>query len=76
VNLSFWNGINCTRAVVDHVIERKYGKIVGISSEAGRWGGPGYAVYSGTKGVVNGLSKALASEVRHCNTNVNAVCLG
>src|SRR5512137_1934356 len=38
--------INCTRAVLDHMMERKYGKIVNIGSDAGRVGSSGEAVYS------------------------------
>lgn len=60
VNINFWGVINCTRAVLDHMIERKYGKIISIGSDAGRMGEYREAVYAGTKGGVIAMSKALA----------------
>ena len=35
---NFWSDINCTRAVLDHMIEQKYGKIISIGSDAARVG--------------------------------------
>ena len=72
-----YNGvIYCSRAVLDHMIEKKYGKIVSISSDAGRVGQRGQAVYSGAKGAVMAFSKALAQEVARYNINVNCVSPG
>ena len=42
--------IHCTRAVLDPMMERKQGKIINISSDAGRVGSTGEAVYSACKG--------------------------
>lgn len=58
------------------MIERKYGKIVNIGSEAGRIGASTAAIYSGTKGAIMTLSKALAKELGRYNINVNVVCPG
>ena len=74
VSLNFWSAINCTRAVLDHMIGRKYGKIITIGSEAGRIGEFRQAVYSATKGGVISLTKALAKEVGRYSINVNCVC--
>lgn len=72
-----YNGvIYCCRAVLDHMIEKKYGKIVSIASDAGRVGQQGQAVYSGAKGAVMAFSKALAREVARYNINVNCVSPG
>jgi 2-hydroxycyclohexanecarboxyl-CoA dehydrogenase len=76
ISLNYWSVINCTRAVVDHMIERKYGKIVNISSDAGRVGANRLSVYSGTKGAVISLSKALAMELGRYGININVVCPG
>jgi len=76
ISLNYWSVINCTRAVVDHMIERKYGKIVNISSGAGRVGVANTAIYSGTKGAVISLSKALARELGRYGININVVCPG
>ncbi len=76
VSLSFWGVINCTRAVLDHMVERKYGKIVSIGSDAGRMGEYREAVYAGCKGGVIALSKSLARELGRYGINVNVVCPG
>ncbi len=76
VNINFWGVINCTRAVLDHMIERKYGKIISISSDAGRMGEYREAVYAGCKGGIIAMSKALARELGRYGINVNVVCPG
>ena len=76
INLNLWSVINCTRAVIDHMIERKYGKIVSMGSDAGRIGEFREAVYGACKGGVIALSKALARELGRYNINVNVVCPG
>ncbi len=76
VNLNLWSVINCCRAVADHMIGRKYGKIVSIGSDAGRMGEYREAVYGGTKGAVIALSKALAREWGRYSININVVCPG
>ena len=50
IAINFKHQIYTTRAVLDHMIERKYGRIVNVSSDAGRVGSTGEAVYSGCKG--------------------------
>lgn len=76
INLNLWSVINCTRAVVDHMIEQKSGKIVSLGSDAGRIGEYKEAVYGACKGGVIALSKALARELGRYNINVNVVCPG
>ncbi len=68
--------IICARAVLDHMIEKKAGKIVSISSDAGKVGSSGEAVYSGCKAGVVGFSKTLAREMARYGINVNCVCPG
>ncbi len=74
VNINFWGVINCTRAVLDHMIERKYGKIISIGSDAGRMGEYREAVYAACKGGVIAMSKSLARELGRYGINVNVVC--
>jgi 2-hydroxycyclohexanecarboxyl-CoA dehydrogenase len=76
VNINFWGIVNCTRAVLDHMIERKYGKIVSIGSDAGRMGEYREAVYAACKGGVIALSKSLARELGRYGININVVCPG
>ena len=68
--------IACARAVLDGMMERRSGKIVSISSDAGRVGSTGEAVYSGAKAGIIGFSKTLAREVARFGINVNVVCPG
>ena len=76
IAIDFWGFINCTRAVLDHMVERERGRIVSIGSDAGRIGEWREAVYSGTKAGVIAMSKAIAKEVGRYNITLNVVCPG
>jgi len=68
--------IHCARAVLDGMIARGRGKIINISSDAGRVGSTGEAVYSACKGGIIAFSKTLAREMARHHINVNAVAPG
>jgi 2-hydroxycyclohexanecarboxyl-CoA dehydrogenase len=68
--------LNATHAVLEGMIARGRGRIVSISSDAGRVGSSGEAVYSACKAGVIGFSKALAREVARHGITVNCVCPG
>lgn len=68
--------INCSRAVLPAMIEKKWGRIVNISSIVGRYGSPGRTIYSAAKGGVDGLTRGLAREVGCHNITVNSVSPG
>ncbi len=76
IAIDMWGFINCTRAVLDHMIERRRGRIVSIASDAGRIGEWREAVYSGTKAGVIAMSKAIAREVGRHGITVNVVSPG
>lgn len=76
IAIDFWGFINCTRAVLDHMVERERGRIVSIGSDAGRIGEWREAVYSGTKAGVIAMSKAIAREVGRYSITLNVVCPG
>ena len=63
----------CCKAVIDHMIERRYGRIVSIASVAGKEGNPTLIPYSTSKAGVIGLTKALAKEVTDYDIRVNCV---
>jgi len=63
----------CCKAVIDHMIERQYGKIVSVASIAGKEGNPTLIPYSASKAGVICLTKALAKEVTGYSINVNCV---
>lgn len=61
-----------TRAVLPQMMERKYGRIVNISSRA--WlGGPGQANYAASKGAVISLTRTLALELARFGITANAI---
>lgn len=64
---------HCCRAVVPHMIERNYGRIVNLSSIAGKEGNPNAVAYSATKAGVLALTKSLGKELAGKNIAVNAV---
>jgi 2-hydroxycyclohexanecarboxyl-CoA dehydrogenase len=68
--------LNCSRAVIEGMSERGWGRIINIISDAGRVGEPRLTAYSMAKAGVVGFSKALAKELgRYCVT-VNCVSPG
>ncbi|MEK7378046.1 MAG: glucose 1-dehydrogenase [Candidatus Binatota bacterium] len=74
--INFKSVLYTAKAVLPHMISRGSGKIVNISSDAGRVGSSWEAVYSGAKGAVIAFSKTLAREVARYKINVNVVCPG
>jgi len=64
---------NCCRAVVPHMIARNYGRIVNISSIAGKEGNPNDGAYSASKAAQIALTKSLAKELADFNISVNCV---
>jgi NAD(P)-dependent dehydrogenase (short-subunit alcohol dehydrogenase family) len=64
---------HCCRAVIGHMREQKYGRIVNIASVAGKEGNPNMTAYSASKAAVIGFTKSLAKEVATEQICVNAV---
>jgi 2-hydroxycyclohexanecarboxyl-CoA dehydrogenase len=68
--------IHFCHAVIPQMATRNAGKIISISSDAGRVGSTGEAVYSACKAGVIGFTKTLARELARNKINVNVVCPG
>ena len=67
----------CSRAVARHMVSRNQGgKIIIISSGAGKRGIARYAVYCASKFALVGFTQALAQEMAAYRVNVNAICPG
>jgi len=67
---------NVTRAVVRHMISKRAGRIVNLSSVAAEKGGRGQANYAASKGAINAFTKALAVELASRKITVNCVAPG
>ena len=76
IGICLYGMLNCNRAVLTHMIERRAGKIVSITSDAGRVGEARMSVYSAAKAAIIGHSKALAKEVGIYGININVVSPG
>jgi 2-hydroxycyclohexanecarboxyl-CoA dehydrogenase len=76
INLNFVGPMRLTKALLPQMFERKSGRIVNVSSDAGRVGSLGETVYSGAKAGLIGFTKALAREGARYNVTVNCVCPG
>jgi NAD(P)-dependent dehydrogenase (short-subunit alcohol dehydrogenase family) len=66
----------CTRAVINHFLQQNHGRIISISSSAGKVGSPNLAAYSAAKGAVIAFTKALARELAKTGVTVNSVAPG
>ena len=68
--------LNCTFAALAGMQEAGYGRIVSISSEAGRVGSKGSAVYSAAKGGIVAFMKAIARENARYGVTANSIAPG
>ena len=68
--------MNVVTAFLPAMVEANAGKIVSISSDAGRVGSMGETIYAGAKGGVIAFTKSLARETARHKINVNCVCPG
>ncbi len=67
---------NCSRAVIEGMRERSFGRIVNIGSINGQAGQYGQVNYAATKSGIHGFTKALAQEGAAKNITVNAIAPG
>lgn len=68
--------LRCTQGVLPGMIERRWGRIINIASDAALTGLAGQAVYSAAKGAVIAFTKSLARETASSGVLVNAVSPG
>ena len=76
VDINYLGPIHLTHAVIPGMTKRRAGRVIFISSDAGRVGSSGEVVYSGCKGATIAFAKALAREVSRDNVLLNCVCPG
>src|SRR5438105_11204805 len=77
VRWNVWNTLRCCKAVLPHMVERRYGRIVNIGGEAWRTGAPFHTLLAGVgKGSMVGLTVTLAGETVRHGITVNCVSPG
>lgn len=76
LNVHLKGTLNCIQAVVPHMIEKGYGKIINLSSVWGKRGAVSEISYSTAKAGIIGLTKSVARELGRYQVNVNAVLPG
>lgn len=75
IDLNLLGTLNVVHACLPGMLQRRYGKIVTVISDAGRIGEARYVVYGAAKAAQAGLTRSLAKEVGSARINVNAVSL-
>jgi 3-oxoacyl-[acyl-carrier protein] reductase len=76
ISINLKSTFNCSKAAVRHMMRKRYGRIVNITSISGQMGNPGQTNYSASKAGQIGFTKALAREVAARNITVNAIAAG
>lgn len=68
--------IYCSKLAIPHMLHKKEGKIITISSVWGKVGASCEVAYSTTKGAIHAFTKALAKELAPSNIQVNTIACG
>jgi len=76
IAVNLMGAVRLTRGVLPPMVAAAAGKIVNISSDAGRVGSMGETVYAAAKGGLIAFTKSLARELARYRINVNCVCPG
>ena len=76
IDVNFKGCLRVTHAVLPGMVERGFGRVINIGSDAGRVGSSLESVYSGAKGGVIAFTKTLAREVARDGVTANTVCPG
>lgn len=76
IEINFKGALRVTRALLPGMIERRYGRIVSISSDAARVGSSLESVYAGAKAALIAFTKTIARETARSGVSANIVCPG
>jgi 2-hydroxycyclohexanecarboxyl-CoA dehydrogenase len=76
IEINFKGCMRLTRAILPGMVDRGFGRVVNIGSDAGRVGSSLESVYSGAKGGVIAFTKTIAREVARSGVTANTVCPG
>jgi 2-hydroxycyclohexanecarboxyl-CoA dehydrogenase len=76
IAINFKGCLHTTHALLPGMVERGFGRIVNIASDAGRVGSSMESVYAGAKGGVIAFTKTIAREAARSGVTANCVCPG
>lgn len=76
IDINLVGVLNMHYAVLPGMVERGYGRVVNVASDAARVGSSGEAVYAACKAAITGLTKTLAREHARHGITLNVVCPG
>lgn len=76
IDINLYGPIHMHYTVLPGMVERGSGAVINISSDAGRVGSSGEAVYSAAKGGIISFTKTLARELARSGVRLNTVCPG
>ena len=76
VEINFKGALRFTHRLLPGMVERGWGRIVNVASDAGRIGATHEAVYSGAKGALIAFTKTIARETARTGVTANCVCPG
>ena len=74
IAVNLYGTMNCAKAVIPGMVERKYGKIINFSSIAAKMGRP--SSYAAAKAAVLAFTRGLATQFGPSGINVNAIAPG
>jgi 2-hydroxycyclohexanecarboxyl-CoA dehydrogenase len=76
IEINYKGCLRTTRALLPGMLDRRWGRIVNIASDAARVGSSHESVYAGAKGAVVAFTKTIARESARRGVTANAVCPG
>jgi 2-hydroxycyclohexanecarboxyl-CoA dehydrogenase len=76
IAINLYGPLNLHHVVLPRMVERGFGRVLNVSSDAGRVGSSGEAVYAACKGGIIAFTKTLAREMARKGITLNVLCPG